>query len=167
METGSTPDSTAAIEQLHDSLAEQTSGATEAAGLVEAGSNPVAPETSDANPNAGFARETIRAILDSHADSVRTEFERQLEPIKHRAPDQIQRIIDRAPMSEQRRENLTESLVRIAGKYGVLKFVSDEAVAIGSLALYWMELRGLRKDASELIVAHAPKPMQAGPPPAE
>jgi hypothetical protein len=158
MENGSTPDLPPEIHSIHNSLACDAAITSGENSMVEPDSNSGDHQASDPNPNESFAREILNTIARVHSESVRNKFRRKLSPIAERAPEQVERICDRAQMPEPLRETVVESVIRIARKHNILGMLCDEVVVIGALVSYGVELRALSKDSEELLAKFAPAP---------
>lgn len=95
-----------------------------------------------------------------HAETTRKEFIASLAPVERKAPDQCARIAERAAMSPALQAAIASNGARVLCKYGLGKFLNDEAVLVSALCAYFYELSGAKKDRDALLQKYAPTQTQ-------
>ena len=166
METGTENVASPEIDALHAAVTEQAdAGAPPETPVVETLGDPAGGTEPHSGPDQNFCRTILALCLERHARSVRSEFLRDLEPICE--PEQAERIANRAAMDPQLQTAIAEHGSRVLQKYGLARYVSDEAVLVGSVLAYVWELNDARRERDELIERLKPKAPQPQPQPAE
>jgi hypothetical protein len=156
MDDGITNDGAAEIERLHAQLAaeSETGQTTEEIRADETSGNPADSPGERLSPNKDFCEEILATCLRWHADSVRNEFQSKLETVA--GTDQARRIAERAAMSQEIQAAVAAHGSRVLCKYGVARFVNDEAVLVAAILSYWKNLSAARKERDAIIKKHSP-----------
>lgn len=155
----------AEIDALHTAITEQAAAGTSAETQpAETLGDPAAGPAADSGPDENFCQTILALCLERHARSVRNEFMRDLAPVCE--PEQAERIANRAAMDPTLQDSIARHGARVLQKYGLARYVNDEAVLVGSVLAYVWELNDARRERDELLERLKPKPKAGEQPPA-
>ena len=156
METGSENVPASEIDALHAAVTEQAGeGTAPEVEPLETVDDPAGGAAPHSGPDENFCQTILALCLERHARSVRNEFMRSLAPVCEAG--QAERIANRAAMEPQLQEAISKHGARVLQKYGLARYVSDEAILIGSIIAYSWELSDARSERDELIARLKPK----------
>lgn len=156
METGSENVPASEIDALHAAVTEQAGeGTAPEVEPLETVDDPAGGAAPHSGPDQAFCEKIIALCLSRHARSVHNEFMRDLATACEAS--QAERIATMATMDVELQEAFSKHGARVLDKYGVAKFVSDEAVLIGSFLAYRWQLSEARSERDELLARLKPK----------
>lgn len=158
MENGNQTDLPSEIDSLHAQLTDGIAAETAADTSLEAQPDSAADTAGGESPNKDFCAEILATALRFYADNTRAEFAASLAPVADQGVprEQIDRIAARAAMSPEMQGAVSIYGSKVLCKYGLARFVNDEAVLITALIGHFANLKAAKRDRDELLQKFAP-----------
>lgn len=158
METRTETNPASEIDALHDQLADGIAASPAADPGLETQPDSPADTAGGESPNKDFCAEILATALRCYAENTRAEFAASLAPVAEQGVprEQIDRIAARAAMSPEMQGAVSLYGSKVLCKYGLARFVNDEAVLITAVIGHFANLRAAKRDRDELLRKFAP-----------